>query len=182
LRVHNEQLGIEASRAGAYSGDMKESEERSLEERLVAACKERGLTIAAAESCTGGLIAERITSVPGSSAVFLGCVVSYANAVKHDVLGVPKEVLERVGAVSTECAAAMAAGVRERMRADVTISVTGVAGPDGGTSQKPVGLVFLGVATAAGARVERCQFAGDRAAVRRQASDRALALLLESIG
>lgn len=150
-----------------------------MEEGLVAACKERGLTLATAESCTGGLVSARITSVPGASAVFLGGVVSYANAEKRDLLGVPQEVLDRAGAVSAECAEALAAGARRQLKADVAVSVTGIAGPDGGTPQKPVGLVYLGLATAAGVRSERCQFGGDRETVRRQAADRALALALE---
>ena len=160
---------------------MKEGGERSGEARLVEACKERGVTIATAESCTGGLIAARITSVPGASSVYLGSVVSYANAVKRELLGVPQALLESVGAVSAECADAMASGVRERMKADLAVSVTGIAGPDGGTPQKPVGLVFIGVATASGVRVERCLFSGDREAVRRQAADHALFLLLETV-
>ncbi len=166
---------------GEYSENMNEGGERSSESRLVAACKKRGVTIATAESCTGGLVAARITSVPGASSVFLGSVVSYANAVKCELLGVPQALLQRAGAVSDECAAAMASGVRERVKADVAASVTGIAGPDGGTPQKPVGLVYLGVATAAGERVERCQFSGDREAVRRQAAERALILLLETV-
>jgi len=113
--------------------------------------------------------------------MFLGGVVSYANAAKRDLLGVPQEVLDRVGAVSAECAEALSTGVRERLKADVAVSVTGIAGPDGGTPQKPVGLVYIGVATAASATVERCLFAGDREAVRRQASDRALVLLLDAL-
>lgn len=151
-----------------------------LETRLVAVCKKQGVTLATAESCTGGLIAERITSVPGSSAVFLGGIVSYANEVKRDLLGVSSGILDGVGAVSAECAMAMAAGVRERLKADVAVSVTGIAGPDGGTTQKPVGLVYLGVATASGVNVERHFFSGDRQAVRQQAADCALTLLLEA--
>ena len=147
---------------------------------LVAALKERHRTVATAESCSGGLIAARITSVVGSSSVFLGSVVSYANAVKHDLLGVSQEVLEHAGAVSAECAEAMAAGARELLKADVAVSVTGIAGPDGGTAQKPVGLVYIGVATVEGTHAERFLFDGDRGTIRRQASDRALALLLEA--
>lgn len=154
----------------------------TVESRLVAICKERGVTLATAESCTGGLIAGRITSVPGASAIFLGGVVSYANAVKRDLLGVPQEILDRSGAVSAECAEAMASGARDRLGADAAVSVTGIAGPDGGTPQKPVGLVYFGVATAAGTRSVRYLFAGDRAAVRRQAADRALELLAEAVG
>lgn len=144
----------------------------------MALCRERGLTLATAESCTGGLVAGRITSVPGSSAVYLGGVVSYSNEVKRELLGVPQEVLERAGAVSAECAEAMATGARGRLKADVAVSVTGIAGPDGGTPVKPVGVVFFGVATAAGVESERCQYSGDRESVRRQAADRALALLM----
>lgn len=154
---------------------------QNVETRLVAVCKKRGLTLATAESCTGGMIAERITSVPGSSAVFLGGVVSYANAVKRDLLGVPQAVLDSLGAVSAECAEAMASGARGRLRADAAVSVTGIAGPDGGTPQKPVGLVYFGVATAKEVRSEQCLFAGGREEVRRQASERALTLLLAAV-
>ena len=108
-----------------------------------ALCRERGLTLATAESCTGGLVAARLTSVPGSSDVFLGGVVSYANEVKARALGVPEEVLREHGAVSAETAAAMAAGARARLGADVAVAVTGIAGPGGGTAEKPVGLVYL---------------------------------------
>ncbi len=159
---------------------MKKEKHRTTEARLVEACEKRGLTLATAESCTGGLVAGRITSVPGASAVFLGGVVSYANRAKCELLGVPEELLARVGAVSGECAGAMAAGVHERLKAAVAVSVTGIAGPGGGTPEKPVGLVYFGTATAAGVRIERCQFAGSREAVRQQAADRALALLLEA--
>ena len=110
---------------------------------MLDACRERGLTLATAESCTGGLVAARLTSVPGSSDVFLGAVVAYADEVKARELGVPAEVLERHGAVSAEAAAAMAAGARARLGADVAVAVTGVAGPGGGTPEKPVGLVYL---------------------------------------
>ena len=105
-------------------------------------CRERGLTLATAESCTGGLVAARLTSVPGSSDVFVGGIVSYANEVKIGELGVPAELIEQHGAVSAEVAEAMARGARERLGVDVAVSVTGVAGPDGGTEEKPVGLVY----------------------------------------
>ncbi len=160
---------------------METNEELTLETRLVAMCRARDATLATAESCTGGLVAERITSVPGASAVFVGGVVSYANAAKCELLGVPPSVLDRYGAVSAACAEAMAVGVRERLMADAAVSVTGIAGPDGGTPEKPVGLVWFGIATAGGARTERHIFSGDREAVRRQASDRALALLAEAV-
>ena len=152
-----------------------------LERRLVAVCKEKRVTVATAESCTGGMVAVRITSVPGSSAVFLGGVVSYADAVKQDVLGVPQTVLEQKGAVSEECACAMAKGARALLKTNIVVSVTGIAGPGGGTPEKPVGLVWFGVADGQeGTRAERRVFAGGRAAVRRQAAEHALELLLEA--
>jgi PncC family amidohydrolase len=151
-----------------------------LEQHVVTVFKARGWTLATAESCTGGLISERVTSVPGSSAVFLGGVVSYANAVKRDLLDVPQEILECVGAVSHECAEAMAAGARRLLRADVAVSVTGIAGPDGGSAQKPVGLVyFVWRMKKACGRRKSCLKA-DRDAIRRQAADRALMLVLEA--
>ncbi|MDD4018975.1 MAG: nicotinamide-nucleotide amidohydrolase family protein [Kiritimatiellae bacterium] len=161
---------------------MMKREECAAERRLVAICREKGVTVATAESCTGGLVAGRITSVPGASAMFMGGVVSYANAVKRDMLGVPQEVLDRVGAVSAECAEAMARGARARLKAGVAVSVTGIAGPDGGSPQKPVGLVYLGVASAAGVRTECFRLSGDRESIRGQAVERALEVLLEAVG
>ena len=150
----------------------------NLENRLVEACVARGVTLATAESCTGGLAAARITAVPGSSAVFLGGIVSYANAAKRALLGVPQPVLEQAGAVSEACAAAMADGARQRLNADLAVAVTGIAGPTGGTPENPIGLVCFGLAAADGVRTERTVFTGDREAVRRQATEHALALLL----
>ena len=116
-------------------------------EALVAELVRAGATIATAESCTGGLIASRITDVPGVSPHFPGGVVSYANEAKADLLGVPADLIARVGAVSPEVAEAMAVGVRDRFRATIGLAVTGVAGPSGGSPEKPVGLVYLGLAT-----------------------------------
>jgi nicotinamide-nucleotide amidase len=152
------------------------------EARLVAAAKARRLRLAVAESCTGGMIAQRITAIPGASAIFLGGVVSYANDVKRDLLGVGQEILDREGAVSPACAEAMAAGARARLGADLAVSVTGIAGPDGGTPQKPVGLVFFGVASPSGTRSEKRIFQGDRAGIRLQAADHAIALALATLG
>ena len=149
-------------------------------ERLVAKLKERGLTCATAESCTGGSVGGAITAVPGSSAVFLGGVISYANEVKRDVLGVPQEILDTHGAVSPECAERMATGARNLLKTDLAVSLTGIAGPDGGSAEKPVGLVWFGLATKDGVRTEKKVFAGDRAAVRAQAVDHALGLLLSA--
>ncbi|HPO38291.1 MAG TPA: nicotinamide-nucleotide amidohydrolase family protein [Kiritimatiellia bacterium] len=150
----------------------------NLESRLVGACVARGVTLATAESCTGGLVAARITAVPGSSAAFLGGVVSYANAAKMALLDVPQSVLDQAGAVSEACAAAMADGVRQRLNADLAVAVTGIAGPTGGTPEKPIGLVCFGLAAADGVRTEHRIFTGDREAVRLQATEHALALLL----
>ena len=146
-------------------------------ERLVAKLKERGLTCATAESCTGGGVGSAITAVPGSSAVFLGGVISYANEVKRDVLGVPQEILDTHGAVSPECAERMAAGARALLKSDLVVSLTGIAGPDGGSAEKPVGLVWFGLTTKDGVRTEKMVFDGDRAAVRAQAIVHALGLL-----
>lgn len=150
----------------------------TLEERLVELLKARGLKCATAESCTGGLVGGAITAVPGSSAAYLGGVVSYANEVKHGVLGVSADTLATVGAVSPETAAQMAEGVRRLVGADLAVSVTGIAGPDGGSADKPVGLVWFGLASAAGTRTEKAIFAGDRARVREQAVVHALGMLM----
>jgi nicotinamide-nucleotide amidase len=152
-------------------------DERPIQEHVLALCRARGLTLATAESCTGGLVAARLTSVPGSSDVFRGAVVAYADAVKEAGLGVPPEVLERHGAVSAETAEAMAAGARERLRADVAVAVTGVAGPGGGTPEKPVGLVYVhGLGPDGGNGVE-LSFPGDRESIRRRSAVTALHLL-----
>ena len=145
--------------------------------RLVEALKERGLTCATAESCTGGGVASAITDVPGASAVFWGGVVSYDNSVKERVLGVPAEVLARHGAVSPECAEAMAGGVRRLLKTDIAVSLTGIAGPGGGSAEKPVGLVWFGLAAGCGVRTEKAVFAGDRAVIRRAAIRHALEML-----
>ncbi|MBL7077477.1 MAG: CinA family protein [Kiritimatiellae bacterium] len=140
----------------------------------------KGLTLALAESCTGGLISHCITMAPGSSAYFLGGVVSYANAAKERLLGVDAGLLETQGAVSAVVAQQMAAGVRERFGADIGISVTGIAGPDGGSPEKPVGLVFMGFANARGeVNVRQFKFEGDRLEIKEQTCRAALEWLRE---
>ena len=124
---------LEAALVGAARAVPLRPTAAAVEEIVLDLCRERGWTLATAESCTGGLVAARLTSVPGSSDVFLGGIVSYANEVKIGELGVPAELIEEHGAVSAEVAAAMARGARERLGADVAVSVTGVAGPGGGT-------------------------------------------------
>jgi nicotinamide-nucleotide amidase len=152
-------------------------DERPVEELVLDACREQRLTLATAESCTGGMVAQRLTSVPGSSQVFLGGVVAYADEVKAAELAVPRDVLERHGAVSAETAAAMAAGARERLGADVAVAVTGIAGPGGGTDEKPVGLVYLHAEAPGGARSADFVFPGDREGIRRRAAVTALHLV-----
>lgn len=149
----------------------------SIAERLVELLKARGLVCATAESCTGGGIGAEITSVPGSSAVFAGGVISYSNSVKHEVLGVSAENLERYGAVSAQVACEMAEGARRLTKADLAVAVTGVAGPDGGSAEKPVGTVWFAVASAGGTRAEKKLFMGDRASVRAQTVTHALGML-----
>ena len=146
-------------------------------ENLVSLLTARGLTCATAESCTGGGVGSAITAVPGSSAVFAGGVISYSNDVKREVLGVKAETLATVGAVSSETAAQMAEGVRKLLKVDLAVSLTGIAGPDGGSDEKPVGLVWFGLATKDGVRTEKCIFRGDRTKVREQAVTHALGML-----
>jgi nicotinamide-nucleotide amidase len=141
-------------------------DERGVEEHVLELCRARGYSLATAESCTGGLVAARLTSVPGSSDVVLGGVVAYANAVKERELGVPRGLLEEHGAVSAEAAAAMAQGARARLGADVAVSVTGVAGPGGGTAEKPVGLVHCHASSPDGELGRELNFPGDRSAIR----------------
>jgi nicotinamide-nucleotide amidase len=152
-------------------------DERPIEELVLDLCRERGLRLGTAESCTGGMVAERITSIPGSSDVFTGAIVAYADEVKGRELGVPQDVLERHGAVSAETAAAMAAGARNRLGVDVALAVTGIAGPGGGSEEKPVGLVFLHAEGPAGSRSRDFVFPGDRTSIRRRATVTSLHLL-----
>lgn len=147
-------------------------------EKLVKILTEKKLTCATAESCTGGGVGYAITSVSGASAVFWGGIISYDNSVKCGSLGVSAEILETTGAVSPECAAAMADGVRQRMGTDLAVSITGIAGPGGGSAEKPVGLVWFGVASKFGSRTEKMIFPGDRDSVRGLAIEHALCLLL----
>jgi nicotinamide-nucleotide amidase len=158
-------------------------DERTIAEIVLDLCRRRGLTLGTAESCTGGMVAARLTAIPGASDVFRGSVVAYANAAKEEVLGVPREVLEAHGAVSAETAEAMAEGVRERLGVDVGVAVTGVAGPGGGTEEKPVGLVHVHAAGPDGSKAVRTELPGDRDMIRGRATAASLHLvrrLLES--
>ncbi len=138
-------------------------------------------TVSFAESCTGGLLSEYITNISGSSAVFMGAVVSYDNSVKQNVLNVPENILREFGAVSEECAAFMASGVKELMKTDYAVSITGIAGPGGATKNKPVGLVYIGVADKNGTTVYKNLFNGDRQQVRMRSAKKALYYLLNLI-
>lgn len=152
---------------------------RGTAEKLVALLLAHGLSIATAESCTGGLLAGALTDVSGVSACFPGGIVSYANRIKNGMLGVPDKILESVGAVSPECGGAMAEGVRKRFGVSIGLSTTGIAGPTGGTETKPVGLVYVSVSTPDETRVTRNLFEGDRETVRRQSVRKALDLAIE---
>jgi PncC family amidohydrolase len=143
-------------------------------------CREREWTLATAESCTGGLVGAALTALAGASDVYVGGVVAYSDEVKRSQLGVANETLRKHGAVAAETAMSMAAGARRALEADVGVSVTGVAGPGGGSAEKPVGLVFIAVETPEDQSTERLQLDGDRNAIREGATRRAL-LLLERV-
>ena len=151
----------------------------SLEMTVGRLLQDRQLTLAVAESCTGGLLGHRLTSIPGASAYFVGGVLAYANAVKVKQLGVNSDVLDAMGAVSPDVATQMAAGVAALMQADLGVAITGIAGPDGGTVEKPVGLVFVALATPNEGTIRRCEFSGDRQAIKQAASEAALELIAE---
>ncbi|HEY5478277.1 MAG TPA: competence/damage-inducible protein A [Gaiellaceae bacterium] len=160
-------------------------DERPIEQIVLELARERGLTLATAESCTGGLVGARLTAVPGASDVFLGAAVTYANEAKSALLGVSPETLQEHGAVSAECALEMATGARQVLRADVALSVTGIAGPGGGSADKPVGLVFFCATSEQETLAQEIRFSGDRDQIRRYATVAALHLarrLLTEIG
>jgi nicotinamide-nucleotide amidase len=142
---------------------------------------ERRLTLAVAESCTGGLLGHRLTSVPGSSAYFERGVLVYSNRAKEELLGVPAEVLRVHGAVSAPCAEAMARGAAERAGTACALAITGIAGPDGGTPAKPVGTVFVGLAVEGRVSARRFRFLGDRASVKWQSTQAAFDMLRRAL-
>ena len=152
-----------------------------LETSLINLLRERGCKIATAESCTGGLISKMITDVSGASDVFDGGVVSYANEIKHKLLGVSDDTLRNYGAVSEETAREMAIGVRDLMGADYGISVTGIAGPNGGTAEKPVGLVYIACADKDDCVVRRLNLRGDRSHIRKLTANYAISLGIERV-
>lgn len=153
--------------------------QEEVEEAIGQALLQRGWTLATAESCTAGLVSHHITNVPGSSEYFVGGIVAYSNAAKANLLGVHQSTLDSQGAVSRETALEMARGVRRALEADVGVSVTGIAGPGGGTPEKPVGLTWVAVSSLIGERVGRHIWKGDRAANKARSAEAAMALLLE---
>lgn len=152
-------------------------DQTTLESAIAALLQARGYSIAVAESCTGGRIAAALTSVPGASRSFVGGIVAYDDVVKIDELGVDRELIGRVGAVSEEVAQAMARGARLRLKADVALATTGIAGPSGGSPEKPVGLVWFALEDAAGSRSRRVVFRGDRDGIMRRATVAALGMI-----
>ncbi len=152
-----------------------------LENVLVARLTESGRKVATAESCTGGLVAQRVTSVAGSSGCFDLGVVSYANEQKNKILGVKKETLEKFGAVSKETALEMSEGIKKLSGADFGVGITGLAGPGGGSDKKPVGLVYISICTENEHKAFEYHFSGDRLSVRNQTADEALRLVIERL-
>jgi nicotinamide-nucleotide amidase len=165
------------SLAGELGSYLFARDERPVAELVLELCRRRGWRLALAESCTGGLVASSLTDVTGASDVFVGGVVAYSDELKRAALDVPPGILAEHGAVSGETAAAMSRGAAERLRADVVLSVTGVAGPGGGTPEKPVGLVHLHALTPAGEQARELRLHGDRGDVRRRATVTGLHLL-----
>lgn len=161
----------------SYLGDNNADEAKLIIDLL----RERNKKISFAESCTGGLLSEYITNISGASDVFIGSVVSYDNSVKQNVLKVPKDILKDYGAVSAECAEYMAKGVKDLMKTDYSVSITGIAGPGGGTDTKPVGLVYIGVASKKGISVYKNIFNGDRQQVRMRSAKKVLFYLLNAV-
>ena len=161
--TQQERIEAEIAQLKGIIGDVIYSyEDDTLENCIGKLLKQHGKTISTAESCTGGLVASMITSVPGSSEYYLGSVVSYANSVKQEVLGVPAEIIKEFGAVSSECVGAMAEGVRKLTGTDFSVATSGIAGPGGGSAEKPVGLVWIGVSSQSGTQTYKLNFNSDR--------------------
>lgn len=161
---------------------MGDEELVALAQRLQEMCLGHGWTVATAESCTGGLVGHLLTEVPGSSGYVLGAIVAYADEVKASLLGVPGETLQAHGAVSAQVALAMASGVRRAIGSDIGVSVTGIAGPDGGSETKPVGLTYVGIAGPRDSEVRRHVWTGDRHENKVRSARAALELALEVLG
>ena len=173
---------LEAAVTAALGDDCYGADGESLEQALGRRLIALGLTLAVAESCTGGLVGHRLTSVPGSSAFFERGVVVYSNRAKEELLGVPADVLRSHGAVSGPCAEAMVRGICGRAGTPCGLSITGIAGPDGGTPTKPVGTVFIGLAAPGVLEARHFRFAGGRPSVKWQSSQMALDMLRRWLG
>lgn len=158
---------------------MEGEQTENLEVKVGSLLRQSGLTLAVAESCSGGLISHRVTNVPGSSDYYLGSVTAYAYEVKVRLLGVSWSTLEQFGAVSREVALEMAQGVRAALGADIGLSVTGIAGPGGGTPEKPVGLTWIGFSSPEHEEARRFVWQGDRLQVKEQSAEAALQMLVE---
>ncbi len=144
---------------------------------IVELLKKNQLSLATAESCTGGLIAKQITDIPGSSQVFIGSLVTYSNAMKEKWLAVNRETIDTYGAVSEETVIEMLAGLGAQTDADILVAISGIAGPTGGSVEKPVGTVYIGVAGKEFRIIERYQFQGTRKAIRKQSADKAMEMI-----
>ena len=156
-------------------------EEPLLEEQIVGLLQEKKLTLASAESCTGGMLASRIIDVPGVSEVFKAGFVTYANEAKQNLIGVKEETLAQFGAVSEQTAREMVLGAIKAAKADMAVATTGIAGPGGGTKEKPVGLVYIACGSADDIIVERCLFSGSRKEIRQASVEHALGMLYKEI-
>ena len=153
----------------------------TLESELGEILIKKKLTIATAESCTGGLIANRITNIPGSSKYFESGLITYSNQSKIELLNVPEDIIKQNGAVSRECARAMALGIKALVKTDLGLAVTGIAGPSGGIPEKPVGLVYIAFALDDSIEIREFKFNGNRLEIKQQTSDEALKLILRCL-
>ncbi len=154
---------------------------KELEQEVIELLNQKGLTLTTAESCTGGLISNRLTNVSGSSKCFYLGLVTYSNETKKLLLHVPPEVIKRYGAVSEQCAIAMARQAKELLDTDLGLGVTGIAGPSGGTEKKPVGLVYIAISYKNTNEVHKFQFSGNRLEIKQQTADAALRIILDRI-
>ncbi len=153
----------------------------SLSSLVGSALMARSYTISTAESCTGGLLSHVLTGISGSSAYFMGGVIAYSNVIKAEVLGVREKTLQAHGAVSEQTAIEMAEGIRAKFNTDIGLSTTGIAGPTGGTIEKPVGLVYIGISTPGETHAYECHFQGERLAVMRSTVIEVLSRLMEEL-
>ncbi len=180
-----EALGLVDERSAAVEERLKRYvygyDDEPLEFGVVRLLKEHGLTLSTAESCTGGLLAGRVTAVPGSSSVLMAGAVTYSNESKTDLVGVPPDLIAAHGAVSHEVAEAMARGARERFKTDLAVGITGIAGPDGGSKEKPVGLVYISLASANGVEVDKNTFLGRREDIRLRSTQTALVMIRDHV-